>query len=127
MVNILSTNCHLYPGYMKMLVSPDVEVSLPFFAHDSRTLTVVVPTARIFLPDVLALFSAVAVLLSIVNHSECILWSLMSSTFTGSNVPRPTWSVTKYVAMPFFSRSENTFFVKWSPAVGAATEPSSFA
>ena len=85
------TNFQSYPGYINIFVLSDFGSSCPFLSvQDSRTLTLVVPTAIIFLPFFFALFSASAVFLSSVNHSECILWSFILSTFTGSNVPRPT-------------------------------------
>ena len=51
----------------------------------------------------------------------------MFSTFTGLNVPIPTWSVTFAISIPFFFISSNSSSVKWRPAVGAAAEPSYFA
>ena len=61
----------------------------------------------------------------IAYSSKCILWSSILSHFTGRKVPIPTCKVTKARRTPFalaFSRSSS---VKWSPAVGAATDPSS--
>lgn len=52
---------------------------------------------------------------------------LTFSTFTGRNVPNPTWSVTSAIWTPFSRIVCNSSGVKCSPAVGAAAEPSYFA
>lgn len=99
----------------------------PLSEQDSRTRVVVVPTETMCLLSCLAALSDSAVSGESVNHSECILWSRTESTLTGSKVPLPTWRVRNSFPIPFSSSSLNTLSVKWRPAVGAATEPLSFA
>ena len=55
----------------------------------------VVPTATIRPPLARAAFKAVAVCAEMQPHSACILCSLVSSTFTGRNVPAPTCRVSR--------------------------------
>ena len=51
----------------------------------------------------------------------------MFFSLTGLKVPIPTCKVTFAICIPFFSISFKSSFVKWSPAVGAAADPSYFA
>ena len=76
-------------------------------------------------PRALQALIAAAVSGGTVNASKSIWWSSMSSALTGRNVPGPTCSVTATRGTPFASSAAKISGVKWSPAVGAATEPTS--
>ncbi len=56
---------------------------------------------------------------------ECILCSSIFSHFTGRKVPSPTFNVTYTISTPLSFNFFKISSVKCSPAVGAATEPSS--
>ena len=75
---------------MKIFVQPWVGVRMFSWHAVSRTRTVVVPTAMIFLDFSLAEFIVCAVSGLTVYHSACILWFARSSVKIGSKVPRPT-------------------------------------
>ena len=49
-VSSISTILNLYPGYIKIFVSPLNAVKTPLFTADSKLLTTVVPTASILPP-----------------------------------------------------------------------------
>nr|WP_238785672.1 hypothetical protein [Blattabacterium cuenoti] len=51
----------------------------------------------------------------------------MSSTSTGKKLPNPKCKVISTKFIPFISNFFNKCFEKCNPAVGAATDPSSFA
>ena len=54
----------------------------------------VVPTQMTRPPFRFVSLMVSAVSWEIIQNSECISWSVISSAFTGRKVPRPTWSVT---------------------------------
>ena len=54
----------------------------------------VVPTQMTRPPSRLVRLMVSAVSAEIMQYSLCISWSVISSSFTGRKVPRPTWSVT---------------------------------
>jgi hypothetical protein len=58
------------------------------------------------------------------NHSSSIACSRGSSTVIGRNVPGPTCSVTEARFTPAAASESSSGSEKWSPAVGAATAPS---
>lgn len=102
--------------------------TVPFSSQaDSSVRTDVVPTARIGRPSFFAWLIFSAVSLETVKTSSCILWSSIFSSRTGRNVPSPTCSVTKLLSMDFSERRASISSVKWSPAVGQAALPVSFA
>ncbi len=72
-----------------------------------------------------AAFSASAVSAVSTAHSACILWSAVSSALTGRNVPGPDMQRHRVNADAFAASRAISSSVKCSPAVGAATEPSS--
>ena len=57
--------------------------------------------------------------------SVCITCSSILSALTGRKVPSPTWSITGTISTPISLIFCISSGVKWSPAVGAAAEPSS--
>ena len=87
----------------------------------------VVPTAQMRFFFVMALLTMSQASCLIISSSESILCLDKSSTSTGLKVPSPTWSVTSANSTPFISSLFNKCLEKCSPAVGAATAPSSFA
>ncbi len=54
----------------------------------------VVPTQMIRPPFFFVSLMTPAVSREIIQNSECISWSVISSALTGRKVPSPTWSVT---------------------------------
>ncbi len=83
------------------------------------------PTATTRRPSPLARFTAAAVASGITARSKSIRWSSTRSTFTGRNVPIPTWSVTRATVTPRAAASASIASVKCRPAVGAAIAPGS--
>jgi len=102
-----------------MSVNPFWEVIVLLTEDVSKTLTEVVPTA-IFL---FAKFIFLAVLSSISKYSDVILCSAMLSHLTGANVPHDTCNIASAIPTFLFLKLFKISSVKWSPAVGAATEP----
>ena len=117
---------------MKMSLAPEPAVttfpgSCVAAATVSSVRTVVEPTQKTRPPRALHALIASAASGGTVNASKSIWWSSMFSALTGRNVPGPTWSVTATRRTPFASSAAKISGVKWSPAVGAATEPTCFA
>ena len=113
---------------MKIFVSPSEAINLPFSSiEDSSVLTDVVPTAITRFPSSLASLIILAVSSGIRYFSLCILWFNIFSTCTGRNVPSPTSKNTSAIITPFSWIFSKSSFVKWSPAVGAATDSPSLA
>ena len=108
---------------MNSFVSPDVGFTLLSFAIVSRVLTVVVPTAIIFLLFAMQSFIILAFFSSSEYVSLCMSWSVRLSAVTGLNVPAPTWRVTYARRTPFCFIFSRSWSVKWRPAVGAAIAP----
>ena len=111
---------------MKMSVSPVHAFTAPSWsrATDSSNLSEVVPIETIRPPAARVASTARAVASGTSPHSACMVWASVSSTRTGWKVPAPTCSVTPAEAMPASASAAISAGVKWSPAVGAATEPS---
>ncbi len=123
-----STALNRKPGVMKMSVSPIKGFRVPVArAAVSSSRMLVVPTATMRPP--LALAASSRCTLASVNspHSACITWSSVSSAFIGRNVPAPTCSVTRSMPTPLSLSVCSSASVKCSPAVGAATAPSTAA
>lgn len=103
-------------------------ISRPSFfqrnGSDSSVRQTVVPTATIFFCSFFILAIVSNMLFSISIVSACIWYSRISGVSIPLNVPSPTWSVIYCFSFGIFSRSSR---VKWSDAVGAATEPFFFA
>ncbi len=87
----------------------------------------VVPTAQTRFLFALASLTISQASWVIFNSSESILCFDKSSTSTGLNVPKPTWSVTSAKLTPLISSLFKRCLEKCNPAVGAATAPSSLA
>ena len=102
---------------------PPVRMRHARAASDSSVRTEVVPTA-VICPHRSSRRATVARRTS--KCSVCIGCFAASSSFTGRNVPAPTWSVTSSNPNPRASIAPISSGVKCSPAVGAATEPSNF-
>ena len=111
---------------MKIEVSPANGRIVPLSsAALSIVRSAVEPTATTLPPLARTALSASAVSALITACSACILWSDVSSAWTGRNVPGPTCSVTLCTATPRAASFAISSSVKCRPAVGAATEPSS--
>ena len=92
-------------------------------AQLSRVRQEVVPTQMTRPPLALVLLMRSAVSRGMTQYSLCISWSVISSSFTGRKVPRPTWRVTYPMPTPLAAICSSSSGVKWSPAVGAAALP----
>ena len=87
----------------------------------------VVPTAHTFRFALFAVFTISAAFSVMIACSESILCLVKSSTSTGLKVPSPTCRVISENSIPLSSNLFSSCLEKCSPAVGAATAPSSFA
>ena len=84
-----------------MFVQPEPALSVPSaYEKLSRVRQEVVPTAMTRRPCIFASVKAAAVSSGIIQNSECIAWSSISSSLTGLKVPSPTCSVTKQIFTP---------------------------
>ena len=78
-----------------MFVQPADAVIVPSSAAQLSTVRQeVVPTQITRPPPRFVSLMRSAVSCGMTQYSLCISWSVISSSFTGRKVPRPTWSVT---------------------------------
>ena len=111
---------------MKISVQPLFASTVPSsFAKLSIVRQLVVPTQTTRPPARFVSVIILAVSSGMMQNSECMSWSSISSSLTGRKVPSPTCSVTKHSRTPFAAIFSSSSLVKCSPAVGAAAEPSS--
>ena len=87
----------------------------------------VVPTATMRPPRCRAAFSRATVSAETSPHSACILWSRVSSAFTGKKVPAPTCKVTNSLVYSNSFQLLHKIRREVQPAVGAATAPGCWA
>ena len=119
---ILSTNFHVYPGYIKILVSISPCQSCELSSQKlSRVRTEVVPTAIIRFHSFLYELSLSAVSGDINIFSLCMECSRIFSVSTFKNVPSQTCRQIFSILTHFSCSFSKSSGVKWSPAVGAAT------
>jgi hypothetical protein len=96
----------------------------PVSATCSSTRIDVVPTATTRRPSRRAAERRDHTAASRANDSLCSVTASSGPSGNGLKVPRPTCSVTLSTSMPAAASAASRAGVKWSPAVGAAAEPS---